>query len=93
MYTCFVMEINHLVIPDFFVNLKLNFVFVKLEERIMSNEKWICPIDYVEVTKGEKCPICKLNKDDAEKAEEEQEEFEDEMMKATVYGNYRNWPY
>lgn len=59
----------------------------------MSNEKWICPIDDVEVTEGEKCSICKLNKDDAEKAEEEQEEFEDEMMKATVYGNYRNWPY
>lgn len=59
----------------------------------MSNEKWICPIDDVEVTEGEKCQICQLNKDDAEKAEEEQEEFEDEMMKATVYGNYRNWPY
>lgn len=59
----------------------------------MSNEKWICPIDDVEVAEGKKCPICKLNKDDAEKAEEEQEEFEDEMMKATVYGNYRNWPY
>ena len=34
MYTCFIMEINHPVIPDFFVNLKLNFVFVKLGEEL-----------------------------------------------------------
>lgn len=59
----------------------------------MDKNIWICPLDDVEVPDGKECPECGLNEEDAEEAKEEREEFEEEMMKATVYGNYHNWPF